>query len=108
MNRRFTSPFTACSSTLHVLCDTSYSKVSSARGSTSAKVSRTRCVMTWRFARAQFMPARLAPREARPTSEVIGQASDRKSTRLNSRHGYISYSVFCLKKKKKTKNDTEY
>src|SRR2546422_3051762 len=27
---------------------------------------------------------------------------DRKSTRLNSSHGYISYAVFCLKKKKKT------
>src|SRR2546422_8624054 len=29
-------------------------------------------------------------------------ALDRKSTRLNSSHGYISYAVFCLKKKKKT------
>src|SRR5687768_17907649 len=28
---------------------------------------------------------------------------DRKSTRLNSSHGYISYAVFCLKKKKKMK-----
>src|SRR2546429_5226296 len=27
------------------------------------------------------------------------QAGDRKSTRLNSSHGYISYAVFCLKKK---------
>src|SRR2546429_7175163 len=27
---------------------------------------------------------------------------DRKSTRLNSSHGYISYAVFCLKKKKPT------
>src|SRR5438128_8026276 len=27
---------------------------------------------------------------------------DRKSTRLNSSHGSISYAVFCLKKKKKT------
>src|SRR2546422_7295898 len=30
-----------------------------------------------------------------------GGAGDRKSTRLNSSHGYISYAVFCLKKKKK-------
>src|SRR2546422_5805700 len=30
-------------------------------------------------------------------------AEDRKSTRLNSSHGYISYAVFCLKKKKNTK-----
>src|SRR5687768_17788957 len=30
---------------------------------------------------------------------------DRKSTRLNSSHGYISYAVFCLKKKKKQKHE---
>src|SRR5687768_18204969 len=30
---------------------------------------------------------------------------DRKSTRLNSSHGYISYAVFCLKKKKKKKQN---
>src|SRR2546422_2443806 len=30
-----------------------------------------------------------------------GAPGDRKSTRLNSSHGYISYAVFCLKKKKK-------
>src|SRR2546422_5179749 len=30
---------------------------------------------------------------------------DRKSTRLNSSHGYISYAVFCLKKKKKTEHE---
>src|SRR2546429_7993141 len=29
-----------------------------------------------------------------------GTLGDRKSTRLNSSHGYISYAVFCLKKKK--------
>src|SRR3989449_7116326 len=32
------------------------------------------------------------------------QLQDRKSTRLNSSHGYISYAVFCLKKKKKTQS----
>src|SRR5205809_4774379 len=31
---------------------------------------------------------------------------DRKSTRLNSSHGYISYAVFCLKKKTKTHKQT--
>src|SRR2546429_6625216 len=35
------------------------------------------------------------PRAARPRGR-----RDRKSTRLNSSHGYISYAVFCLKKKK--------
>src|SRR2546422_8452695 len=33
-----------------------------------------------------------------------GAVGDRKSTRLNSSHGYISYAVFCLKKKKKFKH----
>src|SRR2546422_5343184 len=32
---------------------------------------------------------------------------DRKSTRLNSSHGYISYAVFCLKKKKHTTSGRE-
>src|SRR2546422_2887502 len=31
----------------------------------------------------------------------LQELGDRKSTRLNSSHGYISYAVFCLKKKKK-------
>src|SRR5687768_18050704 len=31
----------------------------------------------------------------------VAAQGDRKSTRLNSSHGYISYAVFCLKKKKK-------
>src|SRR2546422_4578766 len=30
----------------------------------------------------------------------VGSMGDRKSTRLNSSHGYISYAVFCLEKKK--------
>src|ERR1041385_4292912 len=33
-----------------------------------------------------------------PSTYYAGAASDRKSTRLNSSHGYISYAVFCLKK----------
>src|SRR2546429_2751592 len=32
--------------------------------------------------------------------ESLERRADRKSTRLNSSHGYISYAVFCLKKKK--------
>src|SRR2546429_5164896 len=34
--------------------------------------------------------------------ELLRLSRDRKSTRLNSSHGYISYAVFCLKKKKAT------
>src|SRR2546422_8368364 len=53
----------------------------------------TNCVLTllnhtWWSERAR-KPLLRAPRRAR----------DRKSTRLNSSHGYISYAVFCLKKK---------
>src|SRR2546422_5622987 len=33
-------------------------------------------------------------------AELRRDERDRKSTRLNSSHGYISYAVFCLKKKK--------
>src|SRR5712675_1732112 len=36
------------------------------------------------------------------------QREDRKSTRLNSSHGYISYAVFCLKKKKKNTSQTPF
>src|SRR5687768_17932908 len=37
--------------------------------------------------------------EAVEPAEPLDQVLDRKSTRLNSSHGYISYAVFCLKKK---------
>src|SRR2546422_7529761 len=37
------------------------------------------------------------------TGDIQAVVRDRKSTRLNSSHGYISYAVFCLKKKKTTK-----
>ena len=38
-----------------------------------------------------------------PKRALSAVQRDRKSTRLNSSHGYISYAVFCLKKKKKKK-----
>src|SRR2546429_2012993 len=37
---------------------------------------------------------------ARRPVVFVRSDQDRKSTRLNSSHGYISYAVFCLKKKK--------
>src|SRR2546422_1634102 len=49
------------------------------------------------------LPVREDRRELRrhgDTARALG-LRDRKSTRLNSSHGYISYAVFCLKKKKK-------
>src|SRR3989449_9498596 len=45
-----------------------------------------------------------APKVARFAAMHARQGAtlgDRKSTRLNSSHGYISYAVFCLKKKNK-------
>src|SRR2546429_3359363 len=40
--------------------------------------------------------------EKRAYIRITTWNQDRKSTRLNSSHGYISYAVFCLKKKKQT------
>src|SRR2546422_8301806 len=41
------------------------------------------------------------------TVVIVTHNIDRKSTRLNSSHGYISYAVFCLKKKKKTEHKVD-
>src|SRR2546422_4616542 len=37
------------------------------------------------------------------SDRILRSREDRKSTRLNSSHGYISYAVFCLKKKNKAR-----
>src|SRR2546422_8353833 len=50
---------------------------------------------------------KLAQRKLSGSNSFVGFGAgkaDRKSTRLNSSHGYISYAVFCLKKKKKSTN----
>src|SRR5687768_18390210 len=57
---------------------------------------------------AKLYSSEMAMENARYATQVHGgygfmnEFPDRKSTRLNSSHGYISYAVFCLKKKKKT------
>src|SRR3989449_8078742 len=51
-------------------------------------------------------PESRAGHERRNAEQVGGR--DRKSTRLNSSHGYISYAVFCLKKKKKNDDNTTH
>src|SRR2546422_8413021 len=52
------------------------------------------------------------PGSEKNPAELYVCAQDRKSTRLNSSHGYISYAVFCLKKKKthatRHASDTEH
>src|SRR5205809_4657551 len=63
-------------------------------------------------ARAQKI-SRLAAGDASQSAQATGKITsvirqagrDRKSTRLNSSHGYISYAVFCLKKKKRQKTN---
>src|SRR2546422_6658355 len=49
----------------------------------------------------RFIGIEAKPLPGAKTFRII-ELGDRKSTRLNSSHGYISYAVFCLKKKKKT------
>src|SRR2546429_2487204 len=46
----------------------------------------------------RFRPNEVCRGAPLPIEQVLPE--DRKSTRLNSSHGYISYAVFCLKKKK--------
>src|SRR2546422_4435196 len=58
---------------------------------------------SWRCARVCREPGRRKAKpgkERRVKQERYRYKRDRKSTRLNSSHGYISYAVFCLKKKK--------
>src|SRR5690606_41318225 len=63
------------------------------------------------FGRASYRPC---PRNGKKISElfevqsVSRRRADRKSTRLNSSHVKISYAVFCLKKKKKRYNLSDY
>src|SRR2546429_4121360 len=52
---------------------------------------------------ANFLGPVFGAREA-----VEAGAEDRKSTRLNSSHGYISYALFCLKKKKRVTVEIRY
>src|SRR2546429_3453281 len=57
---------------------------------------RSRPTSTLRLGRFTCIPL------AEPLPAASDALEDRKSTRLNSSHGYISYAVFCLKKKNPT------
>src|SRR3989449_7284389 len=60
-------------------------------------------LLTGAVAREHQPPVPVVPhRQPEHPLESCDAVRDRKSTRLNSSHGYISYAVFCLKKKKKT------
>src|SRR2546429_1032078 len=59
---------------------------------------------TFRELRRTVLKPRRVLRPCSPSATTdcdpfCSRAADRKSTRLNSSHGYISYAVFCLKKK---------
>src|SRR3989449_6063105 len=57
---------------------------------------------TWKCVRKA--PSLLLLRVRLQALKQVRPVQDRKSTRLNSSHGYISYAVFCLKKKKYAKH----
>src|SRR2546422_4344819 len=80
---------------------------------TSAAVSRASQLLGLSVASAVSMISRSAGSFAVRAGQSLNRGSasasahpsvDRKSTRLNSSHGYISYAVFCLKKKKNKKH----
>src|SRR2546429_2871470 len=61
-----------------------------------------------KYAASKATNKTLGPREAHPIAGTKGFVGDRKSTRLNSSHGYISYAVFCLKKKNSINTQAKY
>src|SRR6478752_5354864 len=75
----------------------------------SSRRRHTRCSRDWSsdvcssdLGRLQYLSRRDRGGDRRiARSARAGRYRDRKSTRLNSSHGYISYAVFCLKKTKK-------
>src|SRR5690606_41757440 len=68
--------------------------------SKSPEVKRRRWMLRCRTGSAR--PRRISRSCTKPKRE---RCADRKSTRLNSSHVKISYAVFCLKKKKRTKRE---
>src|SRR2546422_5605307 len=82
-----------------------------ARGATQVTFSKDVAPIFQAKCQECHQPNSIAPmslityQDARPWAKAIRerviarQMPDRKSTRLNSSHGYISYAVFCLKKK---------
>src|SRR2546422_4188845 len=77
-------------------------------GCASSTSGSTRTARSWWGPESRVSSAQTAPASRRCSRRSPGRSTatrrreatrDRKSTRLNSSHGYISYAVFCLKKK---------
>src|SRR5687768_17979532 len=62
------------------------------------------CIVCMRLMTVSEAGTRRSMEATTPT--LVIAYGDRKSTRLNSSHGYISYAVFCLKKKNDIHGDT--
>src|SRR2546429_2994432 len=77
-------------------------------GMSSSQIPGAACCLTSAFMICSLKHAELAADAGEGVHGALellarerrGHLRDRKSTRLNSSHGYISYAVFCLKKKK--------
>src|SRR2546422_8082862 len=72
---------------------------------TRSRRGSVRCRYTATRSQTPRSLGRRGRREANMVARIGTWEGDRKSTRLNSSHGYISYAVFCLKKKKKRINN---
>src|SRR5438105_6328821 len=62
--------------------------------------------LSWKNRSRNIAIIKTSNRRPVPGEEAI-ITGDRKSTRLNSSHEWISYAVFCLKKKKKTNKEKQ-
>src|SRR2546422_8507395 len=75
------------------------------KGAPQGGVERGHLIVATNEARKSVPRGGLEPSPCRTGADHLEPLDgDRKSTRLNSSHGYISYAVFCLKKKKKDTN----
>src|SRR2546422_1759018 len=88
----------SCSEVFHFPpCDAEITSPSDAAIARSPEMRNSRATMITTTHTAT-RPSRTSITSAEST--ITLSERDRKSTRLNSSHGYISYAVFCLKKKK--------
>src|SRR2546422_6020783 len=97
----FTCSRDLCSFSFFFFNDTATTEIYTLSLHDALPISRLRWDRSRRSGRS--VPRELPARESGPSRASSPGSTDRKSTRLNSSHGYISYAVFCLKKKKKNK-----